>query len=312
MEYEPAKKIGEWIGNSRYQLVRLLGVGTYAAVYLALSPRTKQQYAIKCLYKEGLSSYKLALQKEEAELHLKVKNHKNIVDLIDILETSECFYLVLEFCNHKDLFDYIIESNGFDDAMTKHLFIQMIEAVEYCHNQGVYHRDIKPENILLTDDKTIKLADFGLATTNETSTEFGVGSYPYMSPEVYNATEKHYYSAAADVWSLGVILFSVRFARTLWNSPSLDDQSFAIFMNDPSSLKRTFNLTDKAYHLALRVFDTDPESRCNIKELKQLVKEIDYFQVDDEHYQYPMKHDFVPVLSGSDHSFDDELQFDFL
>ena len=185
----------------KYRLDSVLGEGSFAVVFgasalsssaSALSSSTKcygrSKVAVKCLYKTGLSRSQLLLQREEVLLLKRVASHPNITSLLDICETKHHLYLVLEYCD-LDLFDGIIKS-PFAETKALDLFEELVSAVASCHEVGVYHRDLKPENILLTskEDPHVRLTDFGLATTDSLSTEFGCGSVRYMSPECMSSS----------------------------------------------------------------------------------------------------------------------------
>ena len=94
-------------------------------------------------------------------------------------------YVFMEYCSGGDLFAPIIDRGLYagDDALVRMVLVQLLDAVQYCHDRGVYHRDIKLDNILTNEDGTeVKIADFGLSTSSPTSESFGCGSLPYMSP----------------------------------------------------------------------------------------------------------------------------------
>jgi serine/threonine protein kinase len=124
-------------------------------------------------------------QQREIQLHHRASAHPNVVSLVKILDSHDCTYVVIEYCPEGDLFTNITERGKFtgNDALAKRAFLQILDAVEYCHSIGVYHRDLKPENVLVTDQgMTCKLADFGLATADHITSDFGCGSTFYMSP----------------------------------------------------------------------------------------------------------------------------------
>ena len=101
------------------------------------------------------------------------------------MDAPDCTYVVIEYCPEGDLFSNITERGKYvgNDFMAKSVFLQILDAVEFCHSIGIYHRDLKPENILVTENgMTVKLADFGLATTDRITSDYGCGSTFYMSP----------------------------------------------------------------------------------------------------------------------------------
>lgn len=180
----PEDRLGKLLAN-RLELTGILGVGAYGVVYTAIDIHTQVMYAVKALNKSGLDPRQLKYQQREIKLHHMASQHPNVVSLVSIMDAPDCTYVVIDFCPEGDLFSSITDKGLFvgNDALVKRIFLQILDAVQYCHSLGVYHRDLKPENILVTDQgMTVKLADFGLATTDLFSSDFGCGSTFYMSP----------------------------------------------------------------------------------------------------------------------------------
>ncbi|KAG4301000.1 hypothetical protein PCK1_002699 [Pneumocystis canis] len=191
----PESKIG-LILDERFKITSILSVGLYGIVYLALDICTDVCYAIKSLSKIGLDVRQRAERAREAVLHSRVQSHPNIVSIIRILDTSDCLYIIMEYCSEGDLFTAITERKQYigKDELIKHVFLQLLSAVEYCHSLGIYHRDLKSENILVSQSgRFLKLTDFGLATTEMYTSEFGCGSIFYMSPECLQSTPNSSY-----------------------------------------------------------------------------------------------------------------------
>jgi serine/threonine protein kinase len=174
--------------NNALRIESRLGVGAYGVVYTAVDIRDpSKRYAVKALRKHGLESRQAKFQEQEIQLHREASSsrHQNIVGLIDIMEDAEYQYVVLEYCPEGDLFSNITDRGIYvrDDLLAKRVFLQILDAVWHCHQIGIYHRDLKPENILVTDNgECVKLADFGLATRDHITSDFGCGSTFYMSP----------------------------------------------------------------------------------------------------------------------------------
>jgi serine/threonine protein kinase len=185
----PAERLGRLL-EGKLQLTDILGTGAYGVVYLAQDIKTGAQYAVKCLSKfspDGtpLERRQVLYQQREIRLHYMASAHRNVVSMYKIVDDPDCIYVILEYCPEGDLFLNITERGHYvgKDDLSKKVFLQILDAVEHCHNLGIYHRDLKPENILVTDQgETVKLADFGLATSDDRSEDYGCGSTFYMSP----------------------------------------------------------------------------------------------------------------------------------
>lgn len=180
----PEDRLGLILAN-RLELTDILGVGAYGVVYTAIDIHTNVLYAVKALNKTGLDPRQRKFQHREIQLHHQASHHPNVVSLVKIMDSVDTTFVVIEFCPDGDLFSNITERGHYvgNDFLAKRVFLQILDAVEFCHSIGIYHRDLKPENILVTDGgMTVKLADFGLATTEYITSDFGCGSTFYMSP----------------------------------------------------------------------------------------------------------------------------------
>ncbi|KAJ5793555.1 hypothetical protein N7457_000154 [Penicillium paradoxum] len=280
--YAPEDRLGLILAD-RLELTQVLGVGAYGVVYTARDINTHEVFAVKVLNKNGLDARQLKFQQREISLHHMASQHPNVVSLNTIMESVDCTYVVMEYCPEGDLFSNITDKGNFvgNDFLAKSVFLQILDAVQYCHSIGIYHRDLKPENVLVTDQgMTVKLADFGLATRDYFTSDFGCGSTFYMSPECQQANPRPlscYMSAANDVWSLGVILVNLTCGRNPWKRASIEDSTFQAYLKDPFFLKTILPLSTDMVSILSRVFELDPSKRITIPELRQLILECPRF-----------------------------------
>lgn len=264
---------------------------------------TGVQYAVKSLNKFTADGYPLDqrqkhFQRTEMQLHYEVSEHPNIVSLLRILDLQDCTLVVMEYCPEGDLFQSITEQGRYvgNDADSKAIFIQILDAVAHCHRLGVYHRDLKPENILVTDGgRQVKLADFGLATTDERSSDFGCGSTFYMSPECQNqASGTAYACAPNDIWSLGVILVNLTCGRNPWKAATAKDSTFKAYTEDRQFLKSILPLSDELNEILGMIFELDPTKRISLEELRQRILDCPAFtRQADQSVEEPIDEDFV-------------------
>lgn len=282
--YAPEERLGLLLAN-RLELTSILGVGAYGVVYTAVDIHTHIPYAVKALNKIGLDPRQRKFQQREITLHHLASQHPNVVSLVRIMETPDCTFVIIEFCPEGDLFSNITERGLFvgDDRRAKRVFLQILDAVAFCHSLGIYHRDLKPENILVTNGgMDVKLADFGLATLDYFTTDFGCGSTFYMSPECQQTNPlpgSYYVSPANDVWSLGVILVNLTCGRNPWKRACTEDVTFHAFLKDPEFLRSILPVSPELNSILQRVFECDPLKRITIPELRQLILACPQFTI---------------------------------
>ena len=149
-----------------YRLDLTLGKGQFGLVRLAHHLRTGDKTAVKCIRKREMKPIEVYQQRKEIEV-LKMCQHPNIVRMVDLFETIDHYFIVLEYMDGKDLFDYMrFRSFKISENRAREIMIQLFQAVKYLHSYGIMHRDLKLENIMMTDntDRAVpKLVDFGRA-----------------------------------------------------------------------------------------------------------------------------------------------------
>eukprot|EP00914_Ancora_sagittata_P018240 GHVO01036059.1.p1 GENE.GHVO01036059.1~~GHVO01036059.1.p1 ORF type:complete len:554 (-),score=23.27 GHVO01036059.1:71-1591(-) len=273
--------------DGRFCLLDLLGAGSYGKVYKARDnrPRTPQNpryYAVKILRKADPSSREGDMQLRELRLQKKVSHHPNIVTFCGAFEEGDFFFVVLELCDGYDLFSAIVDEGLFDgnDQLIKSCFVKILDAVHFCHQQGVFHRDLKPENVLCSKDGVnIWLADFGLATNRRACADFGCGSRAYMSPEcIGKETNNVVYSALHnDIWSLGVILVNLVTRHNPWSYAHSSDPCFDAFLLDSNSIRNALPISDALHSILKRILHLDPMARISIPFLRNEILAVKTF-----------------------------------
>ncbi|XP_040185008.1 serine/threonine-protein kinase MARK2 isoform X6 [Rana temporaria] len=194
------------IGN--YRLLKTIGKGNFAKVKLARHVLTGKEVAVKIIDKTQLNSSSLQKLFREVRI-MKVLNHPNIVKLFEVIETEKTLYLIMEYASGGEVFDYLVAHGRMKEKEARAKFRQIVSAVQYCHQKLIVHRDLKAENLLLDSDMNIKIADFGFSNefTFGNKLDTFCGSPPYAAPELFQG--KKYDGPEVDVWSLGVILYTL-------------------------------------------------------------------------------------------------------
>lgn len=204
----PAAKSSPKTVEEAYEVGKVLGRGAFSVVKLGTSKTTGEKVAIKCISKAEIDAKELALLEREIDIMRKLK-HPHIISLLDVIDTPQTLYLVLQMAEGGELFDAIVDRGNYTESDAAKIVKQMLEAIHYIHQQGIAHRDLKPENLLLANKKgepeRIMLADFGLSKdTAEAQLQTACGTPDYVAPEVLLGEP---YEVNVDLWSIGVITY---------------------------------------------------------------------------------------------------------
>lgn len=275
---------GKVICDGQITLHETLGQGSFGRVFRG-ETADKTSFAVKLMAQHTPGSPRALAQAKEQALHLDMGEHPNIVTLHAAASDSDFVYIVMENCPGGDLYRHMTKKSFIGDTDgVKNIFGQVMDAVHYCHEQGVYHRDLKPDNILMSKDGAhAYLSDFGLSTTS-TSSMHTVGTKHYESPECLQASSLHrsYEHAPNDVWALGVILCSMISSCRPWDAADDTDPYFATFRQDPRWLYDTLPISEEAFKLLCDIFTLDPRFRVTLPELKERVAGMKTFFRDME------------------------------
>ena len=196
---------------NRYQLRETIGVGGMGTVFLADDSQAGQSVALKRLKREIVAHDPEILERfiREGEA-LRELNHPNIVTVLDTIAEDGQNYIVMEYTSGGDLGDWIKEKGALSVRRTVEMGLDLADALTRAHRLNIVHRDIKPSNILIADDGTPRLTDFGVASLNRrdrmTQTGAMVGTLDYIAPEILNGKSA---SPRSDIWSFGVVLFEM-------------------------------------------------------------------------------------------------------
>ncbi|XP_066398131.1 CBL-interacting protein kinase 21-like isoform X3 [Miscanthus floridulus] len=276
----------------KYEMGRTLGEGHFGKVKLARHADTGRTFAIKILDRQRILAMKINEQIKREIATLKLLKHPNVVRLYErkMLENDACrlqqtnvemacpeaqklpwvsasktkIYMVLEYVNGGELFDKIALKGKLTEKEARKLFQQLIDAVAYCHEKGVYHRDLKPENVLVDAKGNIKVSDFGLSALPQNQRKDGLlhttcGSPNYIAPEVL--LNKGYDGSMSDIWSCGVILYVM-----LTGNLPFDDQNVVVLYQ--KILKGNAHipkwLSQGAQDILRKILDPNPITRIDV------------------------------------------------
>ncbi|NXC21483.1 PASK kinase, partial [Corythaeola cristata] len=230
---------GEYTKN--YNTLSLIGKGSFGFVWTARSKKDHQEVVVKFIWKERVledcwvDDPDLGRVTQEIAILLKLQ-HPSIIKVLDVFENEHFFQLVMEkHGSGLDLFTFIDNQPNLDEPLASYIFRQLVSAVGYLHCRNILHRDIKDENIVIAEDFTIKLVDFGSAAYLEPGKLFYTfcGTIEYCSPEVLSG--KPYHGPELEMWSLGVTLYTLVFGE----NPFCElEEAMAAVLNPPRPVSK--------------------------------------------------------------------------
>ena len=253
-----------------YKKGEVLGRGGFGICYKCINVKTKEIFVLKeTEIKQNITNQKSDESQtnyyEERETHCTL-NHKNIVQFIDSFEYNGKFYLLLEFCENKDLSSLLKKRITLKEIEVIYYITNLIKAVKYLHEKRLVHRDIKPQNIFLTDKLEVKLGDFGLAKAilNE-KIHKGGGTLYYMAPEIL---EGNGYSFEIDIWAIGIIIYQLILGELPFYDVDKDKEKIK-----PKIMKGEFKfpenaiISNAAKDLIKQILVKDPSKRPTLNQI---------------------------------------------
>lgn len=279
--------------DGRYELLELIGVGGMADIYKAKDITEDKIVAVKILKNEFVGSEDFIRRFRNESKAIALLSHPNIVKIFDVGFTEKLQFIVMEYIDGITLTEYIAKQGVLKWRDVVHFTMQILKALQHAHDRGIVHRDIKPQNVMLLNDGTIKVMDFGIARfnreTDKTVSEKAIGSVHYISPEQArgDVTDER-----SDIYSIGVMMYEMLTGKKPFDGDSpvaialMHMQSQAKKMSEinnaiPEGLEE---ITEKAMQKEpAKRYQTAGEMMKDIEEFKKnpsIVFEYKYFSTD--------------------------------
>jgi calcium/calmodulin-dependent protein kinase I len=252
-----------------YKLQEIVGRGSFGVVKRAIRKADQKEFAVKIIKTKKLQSEEKEAIYSEVET-MRQLEHPNCVQLYDTFEEKGKFYIVMELLGGDELFHRIVEQGSFSEAEAAAVTRDLLSAVHYLHSIGIVHRDLKPENLIYGDrsmNAVLKVTDFGLAghlASNTREMTTACGTPGYVAPEVLKEIP---YGAAVDIWSIGVILFTMLCGYPPFYCENSADL-FELIKSGEFEFDAAYwqDMTESSKDLIRRMLTVDPDQRITSAE----------------------------------------------
>ncbi|ORY01928.1 Pkinase-domain-containing protein [Basidiobolus meristosporus CBS 931.73] len=260
---------------SNYQLTKTLGAGSMGKVKLGVHSVTEEKVAIKIIPRGSSDGSKRTPSAKDESKEIRVAreaaimtllNHPNIVKVKEMVIRPHHYYLIMEYVSGGQMLDYIISHGRLKEKHARKFIRQICSAIDYCHRNSVVHRDLKIENILIANDGSIKIIDFGLSNLFSPRSHLSTfcGSLYFAAPELLSA--KAYTGPEVDIWSIGIVLYVLVCGKVPFddqNQPALHAKIKRGHVDYPNWLSSDLDCK----HLLSRILVTNPSERANMSEI---------------------------------------------
>ena len=266
--------------DGRYEIKEIIGVGGMANVYKAYDSIDDRIVAVKILRDEHMQNDELLRRFRNESKAIAVLSHPNIVKVYDVSFNEDIQYIVMEHVDGITLKEYIEQQKVLRWKEAVHFTVQILRALQHAHDKGIVHRDIKPQNIMLLEDGTIKVADFGIArfarASQHTVTDKAIGSVHYISPEQAKGEVS---DEKSDIYSIGVMLYEM----TTGTLPFDADSPVSVALKQIQSQAkrpRAINpdIPEGLEDITIRAMQKDPARRY--QSAAEMLRDIDEFKRD--------------------------------
>ncbi len=275
--------------DGRYEIQELIGVGGMAMVYRAHDTIDDKTVAIKILKDEFLGNEEFIRRFKNETKAIAVLSHPNIVKVYDVSFGDRIQYIVMEYIDGITLKEYINHQHTIPWKEAVHFTVQILQALQHAHGKGIVHRDVKPQNIMLLQDGTIKVTDFGIARffNNEQRTMTGkaIGSVHYIAPEQARGDVT---DGKSDIYSVGVMLYEMLTGELPFEAESAVSVAIMQLQNDPKPLREINDLIPEGLEeITLKAMRKDPKQRYD--STSEMLDAIEIFRHNPAvkfHYSY--------------------------
>lgn len=261
MENTTDKYIGK-ILDDRYEIIELIGSGGMANVYKALCHRLNRYDAVKIMRDETAANTELRRRFRAESQAVAMLSHPNIVSVYDVSHSDDVEYIVMELIDGITLKQYLQKKSVLDPSEVLDFTIQTAKALEHAHSKGIIHRDIKPQNIMLLKDGMIKVADFGIASLENTVEENNgetVGSVHYIAPEQARGEAP---DARSDIYSLGIVMYEMLTGRLPYVGNSDVEVAVKHMNTDPVTPRDIVpSIPEELEHICLKAMNSNIDER---------------------------------------------------
>ena len=249
--------------NDRYQIIRLIGEGGMANVYLAHDTILDRDVAVKILRGDLAGDEKFVKKFQREAISASSLNHPNIVELYDVGEDNGQYFIVMEYVDGKTLKSLVKKRGALTLPEVIDIMLQLTSAIAHAHDSYIIHRDIKPQNVLILDNGMVKITDFGIATALNnhelTETNSVMGSVHYLPPEQANGNGA---TVKSDIYSLGILMFELLTGKV----PFKGDNAVEIAIKQmktpiPSVRKYDEDIPQSVENVILRSCAKNPKNR---------------------------------------------------
>ncbi len=282
-----------------FQIIKVLGRGSFGKVCLVQYKPTKEYYAMKSLKKDVLLDQDQVESTILEKKILQTLDHPFLVGMVFCFQTEERIYFIMPFIRGGELFQHLRTEKFFKEDKVRFYAASIGIALDYLHNHGIIYRDIKPENILIGEDGYLKLIDFGMAKMvqgNEKAESF-CGTPEYLAPEIITG-EGH--NRAADWWSYGILIFEMLCGIPPFYCENTE-RMYDLITNAELRFPKRITLSDNAKDLIKKLLIKKQDKRLGVNKGFEEIKAHPFFQGFDFDALFAKKLEapFIPVLTGT-------------
>ena len=277
--------------NDRYQIIRSIGEGGMANVYLAHDTILDRDVAVKILRGDLADDEKFVRRFQREAIAASSLSHPNIVEMYDVGEDNGKYYIVMEYVEGKTLKSLIKKRGALTLPEVIDIMQQLTSAISCAHDSNIIHRDIKPQNVLIKEDGIVKITDFGIAmalNSNElTQTNSVMGSVHYLPPEQANGKGA---TLKSDIYSLGIVMFELLTGKLPFRGENAVEIAIKQMKNQiPSVCSMNENIPQSVENIILKACAKNPKNRYNtVKDMYADIETcLDEDRVDEKRYVYP-------------------------